>query len=180
LEIYYKVERGTLIYLLSPCHVLNFYQIYFLTTSSNQKKLQKMFRIHIHLTCGALLAMLFPVTNTRFSSLEVTNYWLQHLIIYLVVPMYLYGAGHRSESFSDLDWPLMSCGYAFLYHFGLLQIIGLMTDVNLNNMLCPAPTDPFYGINYRLWSLIHMHIVMLVHAKLYPPIIEFLNVSVVR
>lgn len=46
--------------------------------------------------------------------------------------------------------------------------------VNLNNMVCPAITDPFRGPYYRLCALIHQSLFIPLYGKLYFAFGQFL------
>ncbi|XP_065311524.1 transmembrane protein 164 isoform X3 [Dermacentor albipictus] len=175
MELGFKFASRTVIYILNPCHIITMLQIVMLAAPPTSCLLTVLFRVHIHWLNGPLLALLFPVLNTRLLPLEQEVYWVQHGLM-LAVPCYLMRLGgvFSTEPLTDLSWGLLSLALQYLYHFLVLQALALVTEVNLNSMLCPAVSDPFYGPHYRLWALAHQFLLVLVAGKLYTTVCAWL------
>ncbi|CAH1781599.1 unnamed protein product [Owenia fusiformis] len=66
-----------------------------------------------------------------------------------------------------MSWTMWTLGALYLYHFIPLQIVSFTLEMNLNNMLCPGPSDPLYGPYYRLLHGFLQQFVFLIHGKIY-------------
>jgi len=167
-EIGFKIVSESWIYLLNPCHVITSIQIYLLCSEPSRVSMT-VFRIHWHLLFGPLLASLFPVTNTRKNAMEIVNYWLQHGVITFLVPPYLLSTGgaFTCEPLWDFSWNLITIPVFGVYMYYILQGFGMLSLANLNNMLCPAISDPFFGPNYRWFAFVHQQLLILAFGKIY-------------
>lgn len=167
-EIGLKFASRTIIYLLNPCHMLSIVQIYLLAAPPS-KTVSAVFKMHVVALHGPFLALALPVLNTRLLPCETVVYWLQHILIYFVIPPYLMKIGgvYSTEPLTKFSWCIFTTGFMFLYHLVFLQALGLLLEVNLSSVICPATSDPFYGRWYRMYALVHQHALVPVHEKLY-------------
>ncbi|GIZ03139.1 transmembrane protein 164 [Caerostris extrusa] len=170
IEIGFKFSSRTVIYILNPCHIITTIQIFLLAAPPTSKTVTALFRIHLHCLYGAILAILFPVLNTRKRCLESEIYWVQHILI-LITPFYLLRTGvggiYTVEALNDMSWAVLTQGLLFIYHFLILQGLGMITQVNLNNIICPAVSDPFCGPNFRIAAMFHQAALILLVGKIY-------------
>ncbi|XP_046467637.1 transmembrane protein 164 isoform X1 [Neodiprion pinetum] len=174
MEIGFKFSSRTVIYLLNPCHVTTVMQLYLLAAEPSQT-VTAIFRIHLNLLNGPLLAYLFPETASRQIFVDKAIYYIQHGLM-VVIPYYLLrlGGSYNVEPLSDLSWSVLSYGLNLAYHFWILQAFALPAQVNLNHMLCPAVLDPFEGQNYRVWATIHQFLLCPILCKLFCFVSNFL------
>lgn len=168
IEIGFKFATKQVIFLLNPCHGLTVIQIYLLAFPPS-KKVLCVFRVHNYLLFGALQAVLFPVVNTRMLPFEVTNYWIQHLLILVVVPFFLVSCQGPFvlEPIWDFTWATMTFTLFSFYMLLVLQPLGMILQVNLNNMVCPAVSDPFSGPYYRILACCHQPLLIFIYGKLF-------------
>jgi len=150
LQLGYKVASKQLVYILSPCHAVTALQVYLMAAPPSPST-SIVFQTHLGLLNGAVLALIFPVLDTYTMPGEVELFWAQHIAM-LLVPIFL---ATQSDTFSaprpgSLYAALLSYAVFFLYHMLILQPVALLTGVNLDFIMCPAPNDPFYGPNYLL------------------------------
>ena len=172
-ELSYKLTTRSLIYLLNPCHVITIIQIYLLATEPSVTSLN-VFRCHLHYLFSPFLAIAFPATNTRFLPGEVLIYWVQHILIFFIVPPYLIAKGgvYQPEPLRDFRWVWLSAPMFGFWMYGVLQFFAIFTLVNLNNTLCAAVSDPFKGPNYRWYAGIYLTFLNLTLGKVYTAVVN--------
>jgi len=189
IEIGFKLSTRQLIFILNPCHMLTLIQL-ILLISPPRRWMHILFRIQTYFCCGATIAILFPVLNTRHLPFEVASYYIHHGLL-LITPLYLQRLGgniiciilrsiellrfkeiinkkgiYNMEPLSNWHWSVLSLGLMKLYHFLILQPISYATHVNLNSMMCPAVSDPFRGPYYRMAANFHQIFFVVLHGKI--------------
>ncbi|GAB1597891.1 transmembrane protein 164-like [Argonauta hians] len=166
IELGFKFATQQMIWVLNPCHIITIIQIYLLAAPPSIIS-WATFRLHMYMLSGAPLALFFPVINTRLLVFEKEVYYLQHILM-LIVPIYLLRLGgiYACEEINDLSWAFVGIGLLLFYHFIPLQIIASLSTVNLNNILCPAVSDPFSGQMYRIIAILHQAICLPFLGKL--------------
>lgn len=165
IELGFKFATRQMIWILNPCHVTSMIQIFILAAPPS-KLVTAMFRLHLHMLTGAPIAILFPVINTRLLPFETEVYFIQHFLM-MIIPYYLIRVGgvYTAERVSDMSWAFLSLGWLYFFHFVPLNYIAVLSQVNLNNMLCPAVSDPFYGRGYRLFAMLHQVLLIPIIGK---------------
>ncbi|CAJ0583942.1 unnamed protein product, partial [Mesorhabditis spiculigera] len=165
-EIAYKLISKTGIFLLNPCHITTIMQLWLLASDGKSKRECFIYRLMIYFSTGAIFALAFPVLNSRELPGEVLIYYVQHIAIVLVPPYLLYHKGaFEAEKVDDFVWPVFALCLFLLYHYVVLQFLGLYTGVNLNNTLCPAISDPFRSRFYRMCAIGHQFLLVPILSK---------------
>ncbi|EJW88955.1 hypothetical protein WUBG_00129 [Wuchereria bancrofti] len=167
-EIVCKLIRRVFVFMLNPCHVATTIQILLLAIGITNHRMYYLFRFQMYLLPGALIGIILPSINSRVLLVEVLVYFIQHVAI-LIVPffiVYVNGA-FLLEPFQNSAWTVLSFSIILIYHFTVLQIVGLITEANMGCVICPAMSDPFYGRFYRLATVIHQAILIPLITKIF-------------
>ncbi|ENN81895.1 hypothetical protein YQE_01727, partial [Dendroctonus ponderosae] len=167
MEIGFKCASRTGIYLLNPCHITTAIQIYLLSAPPS-KTVTALFRLHLNYLNGPLLALIFYETETRVLPLEAAVYWLQHGLM-LIVPSYLLRLGgvYTVEPVKTIQWNVLAYSLLVAYHFTVLQGVSLLTNVNMNHIMCPLEADPFRGQLFRTAVFFHQGLLCPTVCKAY-------------
>lgn len=166
MELTYKLATNQLIFILNPCHVMCLLQLSVLSMNPFTSGAQEMFKMVINGLYAPICACVFPVTNTLFLPGEIFTFWLEHVLL-LIIPLYLiYENQLELESLTSYKSCLRLFGYYYIYNLLLIQPLSIVTKANVNNLLCPAITDPFAGPGYRLHTLWHQLTAMIIGSKL--------------
>uniref|UniRef100_A0A0N4ZVW2 Transmembrane protein 164 n=1 Tax=Parastrongyloides trichosuri TaxID=131310 RepID=A0A0N4ZVW2_PARTI len=167
-ELAFKLISGTAIFLLNPCHLTTIIQLFLLVFPSNNHITKSIFRVHTYTLAGALLALLFPILNTRNLHGEQFIYFAQHIFI-LIIPFYLISLGgpFTPEPLFNINWAILGYSILSLYHLLVLQVIGLATKVNLNCIICPGVSDPFACRLWRIIAFSHQALAVPLVSKIY-------------
>ncbi|XP_059482121.1 transmembrane protein 164 isoform X1 [Neocloeon triangulifer] len=174
-EVGFKFASQTVLYLFNPCHIVTMMQLYLLAAPPS-KTASGWFRLHLNYLNGAILAFVFPVTDSRQLPFETVTYWLQHSMM-LIVPAYLIKMKgvYTVESVRDFSWNALAYGFILFYHFIVLNFVGRPFEVNLNHMLCPLPADPFNGQWYRSAAVVHEALLCPLCSKMMCLYQDFIN-----
>ncbi|KJH48759.1 hypothetical protein DICVIV_05153 [Dictyocaulus viviparus] len=174
-ELAFKMISKTGIFLLNPCHITTAMQLILLSMDANNRKTCFLFRLNMYFMPGAFFALAFPILNTRILPGEVFIYYAQHLAIILVplYLMYIKGA-YEPEKAYDYTWTAFGLCVFLLYHFVVLQGVALYSRVNLNNIMCPAISDPFQSRAYRIIAVAHQFLLIPIITKTYAAIAYFI------
>ncbi|XP_066258710.1 transmembrane protein 164 [Euwallacea similis] len=167
MEIGFKCASKTGIYLLNPCHITTAMQIYLLTAKPS-KTVTAVFRVHLNYLNGAFLALVFSETDTRLLPFEAMVYWVQHGMMF-VVPYYLLRVGgvYNVEDLNEMQWNVLAYSFLVIYHFTVLQGVSILTNINMNHIMCPLDVDPFKGQLYRTAVFFHEALLCPLICKLY-------------
>lgn len=142
LTIFMKIHSRGLIYILNPCHTIGLLQsLVLLSKNSIHMKIISDLTFNL-LFCG-LMAILTPLL-VGLNKLEVFFFFYEHYEILIINPIVIiFGGRYVSDNTFSLKTSIISSCFFGLYQRLFLFLIGSISFVNLNFILCPSNGDPF-------------------------------------
>jgi len=164
---WFKSNSGTLIYMLMPCHIVGFMQVYLCF-----KWNLTLFRVMVHYGMyGGMLAMVFPETSTLVQKGEVLFFFIEHLQLLLVAPVLVAWGIYSTEGLTDMRY----CVYAWVVNMTMAllfhQSLSVALEGNFAMMGCSAgvlPEPQIMGVNmYQMVGLAFSSTMCFTFGKLY-------------
>ncbi|XP_011405786.2 PREDICTED: transmembrane protein 164-like [Amphimedon queenslandica] len=168
-EIGYKLASKEAIFFLFFCHLITATQIYLLAAPITPFS-TAVLRCMMHILHLAFFGIIFMDVNGRQFHGEVALSWIQHVLIFAVVPPYLVyhrGGTKALESLTDFSWSSLSGAVFLILCYFVHQPVSMITRVNINFLLCPISPYPFEGPYYRLAAVFHQTLLIQLLGKLY-------------
>lgn len=131
-----KIKSEIVIFLLQPCHLILLFQTIALLSESI--KLKSAVAVYcIPAQVGALLAITFPDTSGLDLYLETEAYWVQHVLITLITPIFIL---LTTKAYTLVNFQSICTGAWIIafHHWVILEFIDFATLVNIDFMLCPT------------------------------------------
>ena len=160
INIYYKIQSETLIFILNPCHVCAL-AIGVLSLSKYSLKSEFLALYIFSSAFGGWIGLIFA-ENEELPIIELSVYYIQHFFTSFLGPLVLSLSG-RFDPLTYAAFPLPVCGFHLfcLYMRLFLCPMALISWANLNHTLCGVDNDPFYanfdmGQWYYLWADLYL------------------------
>merc|ERR1719350_1794928 len=95
----------------------------------------------------------------------------------LLLPVFLARQGEpfTPEPMKQTHCAILSYSVFFLYHILILQPVAVYTGINLDFILCPAPSDPFAGPNYIFHASWNQAVIILALTRIYTVILNYVK-----
>lgn len=146
INIYTRVTRGVVHWLIQPCHYLTALLIGVTYSSSRNDRL---FWVYLYAHWQGYFAFFGGDLSWYVTKTELYAFWLQHILM-TVVPFYYLAIGRFNTKHSSLAGFLTIYTLTVIYHSLVLIPVGYWTLTDFDNMLCPFPgAEGLVGIWWR-------------------------------
>jgi len=135
--VYWKFNDKAMIMLAQPCHIILFLEGIALLSPNSSTLGTTISVLVLPALTGTLLAMVVPGTS-GLSKLEVTCYWLQHIIIQIVPFYLLVRRDFQALRLCSIRTVLVGIWILQVAHWTFYAGVDFMFSVNVEFMLCPT------------------------------------------
>lgn len=133
--------------MFQPCHIVAACLVYCMFWQTERSAF--VFNIMTFWGFHSIAAILFPDNKEKDQPLEVTAFWIHHVLLLLIPLKILLSERYIIERSSYFFWCISSLLAMFL-NFNIILPLDLVTSINVNYMLSPPPSAPFNGPFYRI------------------------------